>query len=499
MDKFGTVKKTISNLEEKCRLETAHDLEVKNEIESLYKKLLQLDIDVESNNEIILETSKKILVKQLELTIFSFKSLSDLSLSIQNNIKNTKRIISQLEKKMIKFDFGQMDFKDILIELEERKKFMDTDYEFLEKAKTAIEENYPTLSELKELLKNIKREVPITNTFSKNFYKISELTVESKNAFVIYTDWLNKKIEKTNQERINQEIKNNILKKNKLEEEKRFKEEKEKALPNKEAIIDLIKTPEEVTNVVEEEVITDLAIIIFDNFKVGNSIDHINTLLPKKESNLYFKEKKSIMKIFKDNLEKLDKQINQVIPDDILNSIIALNDAVEYLNKYFENEEKEENKKEIVDFKVNNLFFSTRSNGEFYLPFDLKSDDLKEREFQEATIKFLLQLRYGEESWNTQKCKKLSNNRKLKNVFELKDFQIRLIYKHLGSNNYFIEMVCRKKSDKDRQDINKIACRINIVEQEYQEIKKLIANNSIDNELLKNNNDLFNDITASKL
>lgn len=104
-------------------------------------------------------------------------------------------------------------------------------------------------------------------------------------------------------------------------------------------------------------------------------------------------------------------------------------------------------RQEIIDTElptVNNIFFAQTSNGNIYV----ESDIMEIAKENLDKVKLLLnKLRTDTLVGNESKA--LIENKKFKGYKELRKDQIRIIYTHLGDNNYLIVGVGTKKTDND--------------------------------------------------
>ena len=164
-----------------------------------------------------------------------------------------------------------------------------------------------------------------------------------------------------------------------------------------------------------------------------------------KEEDFYFdndvkidvlKEYKEKFKLYKNCRDFFDNQIKNIKEENYL-------------------EEKEEFIDETV-VKTNFLF--AMSNDMSYIERDLKTVP---EEYYDKIKELLLQKRYG----LTKKTndKQLINNEKLKQFRELKEDQIRIIYRNSYNNSIIILGVGVKKSDVDRNLYDRLAKRNNFV------------------------------------
>lgn len=176
---------------------------------------------------------------------------------------------------------------------------------------------------------------------------------------------------------------------------------------------------------IQQEIYDTVALIKEEDFYFDNDVK-IDVL----------KEYKKKFKLYKKCRDFFDDQIKNIKEENYL-------------------EEKEEFIDETV-VKTNFLF--AMSNDMSYIERDLKTVP---EEYYDKIKELLLQKRYG----LTKKTndKQLINNEKLKQFRELKEDQIRIIYRNSYNNSIIILGVGVKKSDVDRNLYDRLAKRNNFV------------------------------------
>lgn len=116
-----------------------------------------------------------------------------------------------------------------------------------------------------------------------------------------------------------------------------------------------------------------------------------------------------------------------------------------------------------------NLVFATTKSGNICFENDLKNIP---EEYYDSVIESLKDLQQGGNEKNKEKGKKLTNNKGLKNVHEVKDYQIRIVYKPLSADSVYVTMLMLKKTDFGKTHQKEIDLRTKLIEQEYTQLKK---------------------------
>lgn len=138
----------------------------------------------------------------------------------------------------------------------------------------------------------------------------------------------------------------------------------------------------------------------------------------------------------------------------------------------------EEIKKQSFDDSVDNLarypkrhliYAKTAFNGTC-LERDLK--DIPS-EYYGSILSTLDTLEHGEEiGGNIEKVKRLTQNKELFGLYEIKEFKIRLIYRIISENLVYVMQVRMKKDDNSVRDRRELAIRKKNTENEYMVLKK---------------------------
>lgn len=219
----------------------------------------------------------------------------------------------------------------------------------------------------------------------------------------------------------------------------------------------------------------------YRSVKMDDSVEDVIELMPELESGNYsFDEfdyiyKSVINRLIDDLLESINSISEPTIYKDIeLRKVVIqeYNENKQKLNKlkYSYNSKrsayctkiKQQKELENIDEKViNNIFYKLTSNGETsYLERDIK--DFPE-EYLLKIKELIEKKKYDKLSPDMDKSFN-SIHRQMKEYKELRDDQVRIVYKHLSSNNYLIVGAFVKKSDNDRMMYGNIASRSNNID-----------------------------------
>ena len=217
--------------------------------------------------------------------------------------------------------------------------------------------------------------------------------------------------------------------------------------------------------------INDFCDILYDQ-RNSISIDDIMRYLPHYEGNLIFsgnytKEEFdyfifNLLKKLQDNMffnaneikhqdMYHEKDIRDLIREDYYNDLKIYNMVRAFYDEGIKQYESEEIDEELPD--VNNLSFTSRGteNEKTYFESDLKKVP---NDLYGIILKHLKYFKKGKIPSTYLKQLTLGTG-----IYEIKDDQIRIVYKHIGDNNYVILGVFIKKVDNDRQMYDKFVNR----------------------------------------
>lgn len=143
------------------------------------------------------------------------------------------------------------------------------------------------------------------------------------------------------------------------------------------------------------------------------------------------------------------------------------------------------------------MFFVEKASGVPYFMSDIdRSDFTKER--LAAVKKLLLQLEDNSYPRDEIHFRKIANNRKINRyfpIYELKDYQTRILFTYLGKGNIAILMAFCKKTDNSFSILNSIANRMADCSTRVEELKSQIQNDIIDESYLEQQEEFVKQLT----
>ncbi len=328
-----------------------------------------------------------------------------------------------------------------------------------------------TSSKLQKLAKFIESDcgVALSDKHIKTYNSIPDLSDEEKekfNEFVeIYNDEINDN-EKTKEEKEKQRL---LKHKKKLEEldKRKLEEEKTKA-----TVIEHFEFHEDELETVEEFIPNERSLLLFDNILNGNLIADIKVLFPKISDNSYYSIKNDLIILMTNKIDTLYEAIEE--GNDINKELVKTYEGhLDDICNYFEKEETIVNEVTETKKEKANIYYSTSPRGKDYIYSDL---DQFEDGKKEEILGLINKLEESKFSNNPTQQKKFTNHNRLKGIFELKKPNIRLIYKDLGHNNYYVLMLIKKTSSNDREIAKSIMERNRNCQPEYEFLKTNIEN-----------------------
>ena len=137
-----------------------------------------------------------------------------------------------------------------------------------------------------------------------------------------------------------------------------------------------------------------------------------------------------------------------------------------------------------------NLIFATSDLGNVYFLRDLKAVS---EEYYKDVLDLLNDLQNNNISvMNETKDKKL--NGQLSDIFEKKDFKVRICYRMLTPDTCYVMLAKMKKSNNDLKDRLEIENRKLNTESDYQRVKKLLQDPKVREELVSSNKEIKKEI-----
>lgn len=129
-----------------------------------------------------------------------------------------------------------------------------------------------------------------------------------------------------------------------------------------------------------------------------------------------------------------------------------------------------------------NIIFAQSSKGNILFEQDLKRIP---EEYYSDIVTVLTDFQNGNiNEGNTTKIRKLSNNRSLYGLHEIKIFKIRIIFRILDHNTVYVIQTKMKKSDNNSVDINELSQRKTQTNQEYETLKAEIQDENFKSKLI---------------
>lgn len=133
------------------------------------------------------------------------------------------------------------------------------------------------------------------------------------------------------------------------------------------------------------------------------------------------------------------------------------------------------------------IIFAKTLNGDTYFSRDLKNIP---SEYYEDILDLLDKLSLGIKEANIEKERPIINNRELKGLYEKKGFKTRLIFRNLTEDICYVMQVRIKKDDNSLKDRRELLQRKENTEAEYKQIKELIKNPDVKQQLLMENDQI---------
>ncbi len=229
------------------------------------------------------------------------------------------------------------------------------------------------------------------------------------------------------------------------------------------------------TTASEEELKEEINKII----DLENNGDVINRILDS-----LFEEIKTI-----DLLMKSENDEEEIIY--LNNNKIEIESKINLLKKLLEKYNKKQQYEEYLEnFGASGVLFATNEYGNFIIENDLKwlYNNVDESTYN-SFIELIEELVSGENDFNITKQKPLSENKKLKGLYEKKNYQARVIYRYVKDKIVIVGALL-KKEDNELKDRNFwINCKV-----KSQNYVDKIENNCVDiNEAIEESKKFYND------
>jgi hypothetical protein len=187
-------------------------------------------------------------------------------------------------------------------------------------------------------------------------------------------------------------------------------------------------------------------------------------------------------------LLKKEKLEVETIDDSYGNEYLnQLNSKIKICEEYLENNKLLDNNYSDKQ----NLILAHSKYGNSLIKSDIES---MAPENYSKIIGMLEDLKSGNSTTDIRKQRKLSNNKNLDGIFELKTHQVRLFYVRLDYNTVYVFLVKSKKTNNSKKDTNDIISRYGIVRKKIENLSNKIKNNEEKELLISENDILYNDI-----
>lgn len=225
----------------------------------------------------------------------------------------------------------------------------------------------------------------------------------------------------------------------------------------------------------EEDIRNSLPLSSSDNFE-----ELINMIISKLDDEISEWEREDLLAVTNDDKETVKKEL------DILN--LKKRICLEKIDEFNQNNALEEAYEKT---SKKHLIFATSNLGNILFLRDLK--DISE-EYYNKILELLSELEYNIYDNNETKDRKLANNRNITNIYEKKDFKVRICYRMLTPDTCYVMLVKMKKSNNDLKDRLEIENRKLNTESDYQRVKKLLQDPKSREELINSNEEIKKEI-----
>jgi hypothetical protein len=217
----------------------------------------------------------------------------------------------------------------------------------------------------------------------------------------------------------------------------------------------------------------------YDCLRATESIEEVIENLPSKEYENYDELMKSLIFRFYQEKNMLEGQIlddrNLEIIDLLKEELIKITTIADTLNKEYDNKNKEDMKSlslEQTEYPTDIIYLLAES-GITMIERDLKS--LPE-EYIGSVKDLILQIRSGYNGGNSAKQRRFTNNNRLRNLSEVKDFKTRLCYRIIAPGVAIAIIALYKQADNDKSTRESIVKRVVMFENQIDKIIQIIEN-----------------------
>lgn len=228
----------------------------------------------------------------------------------------------------------------------------------------------------------------------------------------------------------------------------------------------------------EEELYSILPSVTFSNFT-----DIMRGIIPLLEKELQenlsiFSSEKDleIKELFREEIRKIQEKLN------ICKNVLAQQFVI-----------KNASEEKIDESQKNNIIFGVNPAGNVAFFNDLRKN--VDEHYYLSILGLLTSLIDGSAFENSEVVRRFSGaNNKLQGIYEAKDYQIRIIFRLLGSNMIYIDMVRVKKDDRSTRDFNEPIKRCSLLNSDFENVKRKLKNNDNIEELIIRNEEILQEI-----
>lgn len=215
----------------------------------------------------------------------------------------------------------------------------------------------------------------------------------------------------------------------------------------------------------EEDIRNSLPLSSSDSFE-----ELINMIISKLDDEISEWEQEALLAVTNDDKETVKKEL------DILN--LKKRICLEKIEEFNQNNALEEAYEKTPE---KHLIFTTSNLGNTLFLRDLK--DIPE-EYYNKVLELLNKLEDNIYEGNETKDKKLAGNKNVTDVYEKKDFKVRICYRMLSPDTCYVMLAKMKKSNNDLKDRMDIENRKLNTERDYQRVKKILQDPKSREELI---------------
>lgn len=225
----------------------------------------------------------------------------------------------------------------------------------------------------------------------------------------------------------------------------------------------------------EEDIKSSLPSSSYDNFE-----ELINMIISKLDDEISEWEHEDLLAETSGDKETIKKEL------DILN--LKKRICLDKINEFNQNNALVEAYEKTPE---KHLIFATSNLGNTLFLRDLK--DIPE-EYYNTVIELLNKLENNIYEGNETKDKKLIGNKNITDIYEKKDFKIRICYRMLTPDTCYVMLAKMKKSNNDLKDRLEIENRKLNTESDYQRVKRLLQDPKSREELISESEQIKNEI-----